>query len=85
MRTTVDIDPHLLRRLRDEAVREGIPFKDALNRALRRGFERAHTGTEPYECPTFEMGTPLRPLDKALALADVLEDEEVARKLSLRE
>ncbi|HUP51846.1 MAG TPA: hypothetical protein VM198_05185 [Longimicrobiales bacterium] len=85
MRTTVDIDPHLLRRLRDEAAQEGVSFKDALNRALRRGFERAHMGREPYECPTFGMGTPLRPLDKALALADALEDEEVARKLSLRE
>jgi hypothetical protein len=31
------------------------------------------------------MGAPLRPLDKALALADAREDEEVARKLALRE
>jgi hypothetical protein len=30
------------------------------------------------------MGAPQRPLDKALALADALEDEEVARELSLR-
>jgi hypothetical protein len=30
------------------------------------------------------MGPPLRPLDKALALADALEDEETARELTLR-
>jgi len=56
-----------------------------LNRVLQRGLQRADTGTEPYECPTFAMGAPLRPLDKALALADAREDEEVARKLALRE
>jgi hypothetical protein len=30
------------------------------------------------------MGPPLRPPDKALAVADFLEDEEIANKLALR-
>lgn len=85
MRTTVDIDPHLLKRLRAEAHRRGVSFKDALNGALRRGLEERPRGPRrEYRCPTFAMGVPLRPLDKALALADALEDEEIARKLSLR-
>jgi hypothetical protein len=84
MRTTVDIDAHLLRRLRADADRRGVSFKEALNRVLRLGLEQPDLDVGPYVCPTFDMGAPLRPLDKALALADALEDEELARKLALR-
>lgn len=85
MRTTVDIDSHLLRRLRAQAHRQGVSFKEFLNRVLHRGMdERPAGGATPYVCPAFAMGPPLRPLDKALALADALEDEEVARELTLR-
>jgi hypothetical protein len=85
MRTTVDIDAHLLKRLRTEAHRLGISFKELLNRALHRGLdERSRGAARPYRCPTFAMGTPVRSLDKALALADALEDAEIARELSLR-
>jgi hypothetical protein len=85
MRTTVDIDPHLLKRLRTEAHRRGVSFKELLNRALHRGLEERPEGaTRPYRCPGFDMGTPRRPLDKALALADALEDDEIARELTLR-
>lgn len=86
MRTTVDLDHHLLKRLRAEAHRRGIPFKALLNRVLRRGLEETPPArTKPVRAPTFAMGTPLRALDKALALADTLEDEERARKLTLRQ
>jgi hypothetical protein len=71
-------------RLRDEAHRQGVPFKELLNRAVRRGVEAPAAERDPYRCPTFALGAPLRPLDRALALADSLEDEEVARKLVLR-
>ncbi|HET7038393.1 MAG TPA: hypothetical protein VFH97_00815 [Gemmatimonadales bacterium] len=85
MRTTVDIDAHLLKRLRAEAHRRGISFKELLNRALHRGLdERSKSAARPYRCPTFAMGAPLRSLDKALALADALEDAEVAGELALR-
>jgi hypothetical protein len=85
MRTTVDVDPHLLKRLRAEAHRRGVPFKELLNRVLHRGLEeRPEPAARPYRCPTHAMGPPLRPLDKALALADALEDEETARELTLR-
>jgi hypothetical protein len=82
MRTTVDIDAHLLRRLRADADRQGVSFKEALNRVLRLGLEQPYLDAAPYACPTFDMGSPLRPLDRALALADAIEDE--ARKLALR-
>lgn len=85
MRTTVDIDRHLLKRLRDEAHQKGLSFKAVVNRTLRRGLEPAPSSSQPYECPTFRMGAPLRPIDKGLALADALEDEETTRKLAQRE
>lgn len=85
MRTTVDIDPGLLKRLRAEAHRRGVSFKELLNRVLHRGLdERAGEPASPYRCPTFGMGTPARPIDRALALADTLEDDEITRELSLR-
>ena len=84
MRTTVDIDHSLLERMRDLAHDQGISFKAVLNRTLRRGLEAPSPLSEPYTCPAFPMGPPLRALDKALALADSLEDEESARELSER-
>ena len=84
MRTTVDLDPHLLRRLREEAHRQGIPFKQLLTAVLRRGLE-AGTPRARYRVPTFAMGSPeTLDLDKALAIAGALEDEETSRKLRLR-
>ena len=85
MRTTVDIDAHLLKRLRDAAHEQGISFKELLNRVLRKGIAEPPAGRrEPYRCPTFSLGRALYPLDKALALAASLEEEEVARRLTLR-
>ena len=87
MRTTVDIDEGLLKRLRDEAHRRGVPFKQLLNRVLRRGIDPAPARrAKPYRCPTFDLGkpSPTVHLDKALRLAGVLEDEETARELERR-
>lgn len=64
----------------------GLSFKEALNEAIRSGLAQAkplrkrqfvqksfHLGAEQY----FRW-------DKALAVADAMEDEELGRKLSLR-
>jgi hypothetical protein len=86
MRTTVDIDSHLLRRLRAEAQRRGIAFKDLLHGIIRRGLEERPPAAARYRGRTFAMGLPTPPirLDKALALAATLEDDEVARERALR-
>jgi hypothetical protein len=86
MRTTVDIDSHLLRRLRAEAHRRGVAFKDLLQGIIRRGLEERPAAAARFRSRTFAMGmpTPLISLDKALALAATLEDAEVARELALR-
>jgi hypothetical protein len=84
VRTTVTIDPELQSRVRELARERGVSFREALNDVLRRGL-----GSEPtarsYEVPARPLG--LRPgidLDKALALAAELEDDEIVRKLELR-
>lgn len=84
MRTTVDLDPDLLRKLRDAAHAEGVPFKTLLNRVLRRGLSEPIGKPARYVCPTFSMGEPRVALDKALALAAEMEDAEVVHELSLR-
>lgn len=87
MRTTVDIEDDLLTRLRVEATRRRVPFKRLLNRLLRAGLDAGPAlGGGRYRCPTHAMGAPRSgvDLDKALALADALDDAGVRDKLDLR-
>jgi hypothetical protein len=90
MRTTVDIEAPLLKRLRSEARRRGVSFKALLSGIIRRALDASSGGTRrapSARCrlPTFSMGTTgSLDIDKALRLAGVLEDEETARELSLR-
>lgn len=80
------LDPDVEALLRRLMKRRGLSFKAALNRAIRDGLSRpAPKASPPYTLKTFRMGyRPEVALDKALSLAAALEDEEIARKLSLR-
>jgi len=86
MRTTVDVDPDLLEKLRVEAARRRVSFKELLNAAIRNGLKSTGRGKTPYELPTFRMGAVREgvDLDRALAVADALEDGEVAAELGRR-
>lgn len=84
MRTTVDIEAYLLKRLRAEAQRRGVPFKELLQGIIRRGLEERPAGKSRYRAPSFAMGNPTVSLDKALTVAAALEDGELARKRALR-
>lgn len=90
MRTTVDIEDPLLKRLRAEARRRGVSFKAFLSGIIRRALDEGGSGAARaaarYRSPTYSMGAPAArvDLDKALALSGALEDEETARELSLR-
>jgi hypothetical protein len=84
MRTTVDIEAPLLKRLRVEAKRRGVSFKDLLQGLIRRGLQELPANRAPYRVPARAMGKPAIRLDKALAIAAALEDEEVTRELILR-
>jgi hypothetical protein len=86
MRTTLTIDDELMDRLKREAKRAKVSFKTAVNRALRLGIDRMQPppSRRAFRQRTFRMGYPPGSrLDKALHLAALLEDEEVARKLAL--
>ena len=87
MRTTLTIDDDLARELREKAHRSGVPFKEVVNKAIRAGLEQIDKPRQvkPYKCKAYSLGyPPSADLDHALSLADHLESEEIARKLSLR-
>lgn len=85
MRTTVTLDADVAARLKRVARERGISFKQALNQAVRDGLEAGGRGGRRFRQHVQPMG--LRAgisLDKALALAAMLEDEETIRELELR-
>ena len=85
MRTTVTLDPDVVERLRALARERTLSFKAALNAAVRAGLAEERGGSRHYSVPARRMG--LRAgidLDRALRMADSLEDEELVRKLELR-
>ena len=87
MRTTLTIDDDLMRELKQKANETGSPIKEVVNKALRTGLKEIDKPkpSKPYKCKTFSLGYPPRAdLDHALDLAEKLEAEEIARKLSLR-
>ena len=87
MRSTVRIDDDLMVALRAYAADEGLSVTRMLNRLLRLGISALGESGEsrpPLRQTTYSMGRPRLASDKALALAAALEDEEIARKMSLR-
>jgi len=66
--------------------KQGTSFKAALNQAIRDGLSNpAPKASLAYTMKTYRMGyRPEVALDRALSLAASLEDEEIARKLSVR-
>ena len=84
MRTTVTLDADVERLLRDIMRERGLSFKAALNQAIRDGLTRARPRAKRFVQKThsFGAGSEFR-WDKALALADAMEDEELVRKMKL--
>lgn len=84
MRTTIRIEDDLLRQLKEQARKENTSLTRALARTLRAGLR---TSSKPsprkrrLQEQTHPMGSPRIRLDKALALAAALEDEEIVRKV----
>ncbi len=77
-----DVEALLRRRMRER----GLSFKAALNQAVREGLTMAPPRSpRRYRLKTYRLGyRPELRLDKALSLAAAMEDEEIARKLSVR-
>ena len=78
MRTTLTIEDQLARDLKRAAHATGKPFKQFVNEALRTGLRAMdNPPARPYRLNPAALGPP-RPgidLDRALDLADALEDE----------
>jgi hypothetical protein len=83
MRTTITLEPDVEALVKKAMRDRGLSFKDAVNQALRKALATG-SGGEAYRTPTFAIGAPLVPLDRALRLAAELEDDEIVRKLELR-
>jgi len=64
----------------------GISFKEALNEAARTGLRgKELKRAQKFAQKTFRMGPGQEfRWDKALAVADAIEDQELSRKLTLR-
>lgn len=88
MRTTLTLDDELATALKKRAFETGKSFKEVVNDALRAGLEseQALPRPKPYSLAPISLGAPLPGVDlnKALALAGELEDDELARKQQLR-
>ena len=85
MRTTLTLDPDVAASLRSLAQERGSSFKATVNAVLRRGLSEGEVPSRPFQVEA----RPLKlrsdiDLDRALALAAQLEDEETIRKLELR-
>lgn len=83
MRTTLTIDSDVRLLLERRMSERELSFKEAVNEALRDGLAPDSRQPSP-STPTFDLGEPLVPLDKALRLAGELEDEERLRQMALR-
>lgn len=84
MRTTLTLDSDLADKLKEQARRQGVSFKEIVNSNLRRGLAAGDAPASPYKLKP----RPMRAkrgleLDQARDLADRLEDEEVLRKTSV--
>jgi hypothetical protein len=87
MRTTLTLEKDLAAALREEARRTGQPLKRIVNETLRAGIAaRRRPAVRRYRLSPLALGgvVPGVDIDKALRLADALEDEAIARKLEMR-
>jgi hypothetical protein len=83
MRTTVTLEADALAIVRRLMNDRGLTFKEAVNHAIRSSARRPGS-RRGFRTQTFDMGTPLIPLDNALRVATELEDEELMRRLAAR-
>jgi hypothetical protein len=86
MRTTITLDPDVEKLIRDSMRERGISFKKALNEAARMGLLRdKQRRSRRFVQKSFPLGEAQNfRWDKALAIAEAMEDEKLGRKLSIR-
>ena len=80
MRTTVTLDPDTAALVQQRMRERGVTFKQALNDAIREGSAAARP---PFHTEAADLGTPSVNLDRAVALAGDLEDDELIRRMRI--
>lgn len=81
------LDDDVAADLKRQVKKTGRPFREVLNDAVRRGLRATVVpGKSPYRLKPASLGgvLPGIDLDRALRLADALEDEATARELEMR-
>jgi hypothetical protein len=83
MRTTVTLDPDTAKLIRDLMREHGISFNQALNDAIRSGLVPGKkNGARRFTQKTYPLGAEQYfRWDRALVVAESIEDEELSRKL----
>jgi hypothetical protein len=85
MRTTITLDPDVQALIRAAMKERGVSFKEALNSAARSGLTQGKQRRSRFAQKSWSLGSEQNfRWDKALEAAAAIEDEELARKLSLR-
>lgn len=87
MRTTLTLDDAIARSLKKLAHESDKPFKQVVNEVLLRGLSQpAAAAPRRYRLEAASLGQPAPGvnLDKALTLADALEDQAICDKLEQR-
>ena len=86
MRTTLRIDDDLLEDLRREARQRGLSMAELANRLLRRALAGATwpARRRRHREKTYSMGRPRVDLTRAIAGAELLEDEAMGQKIAVR-
>lgn len=87
MRTTLTIEESIGKTLKKLAHDSGKPFKQVVNETLLLGLSNQETPkARPYRLEPASLGRPAAHLnlDKALELADSLEDQAIAEKMEQR-
>lgn len=87
MRTTLTIADDILREMKVRAHETGVSLTRVANDVLRAGLDRRASTSRPrrrYQEEVADLGEPRVNLDRALALAAQLENEETLRKLEQR-
>jgi hypothetical protein len=86
VRTTLTIDDAIAKALEDLAQRSNRRFEEVVNQTLHADLEAHATACKPYRVQPASLGSafPGIDLDKALALADALEDQEIVARIERR-
>lgn len=85
MRTTITLEPDVEALIHTAMKERGISFKEALNSAVRAGLTQGRSKRRYFAQKSYSLGSDQNfRWDKALEAATAMEDEELARKFSLR-